>query len=191
MLHPGPLFLIQKRAHRLLEAPRVPRGLSACKLCPAPSFSEWAGPPHVCCVWPNAFGLHLGGGGQKVCDWSVFRDEKIHLYLRMPTVADVSWCVVGLPSPIILVSTIRILPYTSGWFKCLTGLPQPLKCWCYKEPQLPPDSSSALTVLQSSSSGFCADLGYGSEITVLLLGKVHLTACLDLRCKWQALAPVT
>lgn len=60
VLHPGPLFLIQKRAHRLLEAPRVPRGLSACKLCPAPSFSEWAGPSScmLClaqCLW-FAFG---------------------------------------------------------------------------------------------------------------------------------------
>lgn len=73
---PGSPFLIQNRAHRLLEAPHVPLGLSACSLVLPPASVNGQAPPHVCCVWPNAFGLHLGGGGQKVCDWSVSRDEK-------------------------------------------------------------------------------------------------------------------
>lgn len=53
-----------------------------------------------------------------MCDWSVSRDEKkkkkIHLYLRMPTVAGhkLLWCggSLLLPQSCILVFTDRILP---------------------------------------------------------------------------------
>lgn len=118
-----------------------------------------------------------------MCDWSVSRDEKkkkkIHLYLRMPTVAGYKllWCggSLLLPQSCILVFTDRILPCTPPQMVQIHSSPisasQELAL-----PGVPASPRFWFCSYELHRLLLCADLGYCSEVPVLLLGKVHLTA---------------
>lgn len=106
-----------------------------------------SGPVPLVCIWEGEGRRCVIG----VCLEMKKKKKKIHLYLRMPTVAGhkLLWCggSLLLPQSCILVFTDRILPCPPPprWFKFTAVLSQPLKSWHYQECQLPPDFGSALT----------------------------------------------
>lgn len=134
-----------------------------------------SGPVPLVCIWEGEGRRCVIG----VCLEMKKKKKKIHLYLRMPTVAGYKllWCggSLLLPQSCILVFTDRILPCTPPQMVQIHSSPisasQELAL-----PGVPASPRFWFCSYELHRLLLCADLGYCSEVPVLLLGKVHLTA---------------